>query len=473
MASAAGESKNINRKLDVEIYCNQEVLMGLGMIARVNQELTDLGNATLTYKGNFATGYDKIPQKSGDLAALCQYGLPDSYVKGKIENIEDAEANLILIQRDINPDGSKGSKRSISLIQVTHNPDSEGHVGSQEYSRIELQPYDDISPETTDMNVLVLGSQKIPNVKSRQMQKKIYARGGNVLKAIQYLGSKLAHGIVLYGLETVITLYYKFGWRFVASCGATERSCKYEPAVKALYAFLKENGVPNEEGVTRKEKEEADYNRELTSLLRPFAPFAHDMYGLLSKTKTLDEGKQAAADARETARDDGYRMLLCPKNNPYSVSPAKRRREESKNNPYSESPAKRRRKVGGNKETEEEFEQWVNSLGQECYMPVNNNSSRKGKRGGRKKKRRRTKKNKRTKKKAPKKRHRKSKKARKSKKKSSWCKSSKSWCKYTKKNNCKKGLWSKKTKLGRASRKWCKVTKRWCKVNDKTCKKRR
>ncbi len=93
--------------------------------------------------------------------------------------------------------------------------------------------------------------------------------------------------------------------------------------------------------------------------------------------------------------------------------------------------------------------------------------------GGGKKKRRRTRKNKRTKKKAPKKRHRKSKKARKSKKKNSWCKSSKSWCKYTKKNNCKKGLWSKKTKLGRASRKWCKVTKRWCKVNDKTCKKRR
>ena len=104
---------------------------------------------------------------------------------------------------------------------------------------------------------------------------------------------------------------------------------------------------------------------------------------------------------------------------------------------------------------------------------ANNVIFKAGEIGGGKKKRRRTRKNKRTKKKALKKRHRKSKKARKSKKKNSWCKSSKSWCKYTKKNNCKKGLWSKKTKLGRASRKWCKVTKRWCKVNDKTCKKRR
>jgi hypothetical protein len=308
----------------------------------------------------------------------------------------DADANLILIQRDINADGSKGSIRSISLIQVTYNPDREGHVGSQEFSAIELQDDEDISPETTDMNVLVLGSAKIPGVMSRQMQGKIYARGGNVLKAIQYLGSKLAHGIVLYGLETVITLYYKFGWRFVAACGDIEERCKYAPAVKALYAFLKENGVPMEEGVVRTAENEEEYNRQLGLLLKPFAPFAHDMYGLLSKTKILDEGKQAAADARETAGDDGYRMLLCPENNPYSVSPAKRRRKE-----------------GGNKETEEEFEKWVNSLGQQCNRPVKSNNTKKRKRGGRKKKRSRTRKKKRTKKKAPKKRHRKSKKGKK------------------------------------------------------------
>ena len=132
--------------------------MGLGMTASLNQQLTDLGNATLTYKGNFETGFTQVP-KSGDLAASGQYGLPDSYVKViKIEDVEDVDANQYSIQRDINPDGSKGSKRGISLIQVTHNPYEEGHVGSQEFSPIE--DYDDISPETTDMNVLVLGSRK-------------------------------------------------------------------------------------------------------------------------------------------------------------------------------------------------------------------------------------------------------------------------------------------------------------------------
>ena len=392
---SAGEAKIMQPKLDVEVYCDQKVLMGLGMMARVNQQLTDLGKATLTYKGDFATGFREIPKKSGDLAAMCQYGLPDSYIRDKIEDVEDADANLILIQRDISvADGVSqlGSVRSISLVRITHNPDREGHVGSEEHSAIDLQDDEDISPETTDMDVLVLGSQKIPNVRSRQMQGKIYARGGNVLKAIQFLGSKLAHGIVLYGLETVITLYYKFGWRFVSACGDVEERCKYAPAVKALYNFLKINGVPMEEGVVRTEQSEADYNRELTFLLRPFAPFSHDMYGILSKTKILDEGKQAAADTRETAGDDGYRMLLCPKNNPYSVSSAKRRRKE-----------------GGNKETEEEFEEWVNSLGNQCNMlPKSKNTktkTKKRKRGGRKKKR--------TKKKAPKKRHRKSKKARK------------------------------------------------------------
>jgi len=401
---SAGEAKIMQPKLDVEVYCDEKVLMGLGMFARVNQQLTDLGNATLTYKGDFETGFNEIPRKSGDLAAMCQYGLPDSYVRDKIEDVEDADANLILIQRDISvADGVSqlGSVRSISLVRVTHNPDREGHVGSEETSAIELQDDEDISPETTDMDVLVLGSQKIPNVRSRQMQSKIYARGGNVLKAIQFLGSKLAHGIVLYGLETVITLYYKFGWRFVAACGDVEERCKYAPAVKALYNFLKVNGVPMEEGVVRTEEAEAEYNRQLTSLLRPFAPFSHDMYGILSKSKTLEEGEQGAAAARESARDDGYRMLLCPKNNPYSGSNKRQ---------------KQKQKRGGSKETEAEFEMWVNSLGSACALPQRSKSQGKTlgkrKRGGTKKRNKR-KNMKKTKKKALKKRHRKSKKARK------------------------------------------------------------
>ena len=397
---SSGESKIGQAKLDVEVYCDQKVLIGLGMSARLNQRITDLGKATVTYKGDFEAGFNEIPKKTGDLAAMCQYGLPDSYIRDKIEDVEDADANLILIQRDIsvvNGASQLGSVRSISLVRVTHNPDREGHVGSEEESAIEIQDDEDISPETTDMDVLVLGSQKIPNIKSRQMQSKIYARGGNVLKAIQFLGSKLDHGIVLYGLETVITLYYKFGWRFVSACGDVEERCKYAPAVKALYSFLKTNGVPDEEGVVRTEESEIKYNKELTKLLKPFAAFSHDMYGILSKPKTLEEGERGESVARESARDDGYRMLLCPKNNPYS-----------RNN--------KRQKIGGNKETEEEFDMWVNTLGDTCMRPLKSTVSLgKRKRGGTKK-RNKKKHVKKTKKKALKKRHRNSKKMRKIKK---------------------------------------------------------
>ena len=150
-----------------------------------------------------------------------------------------------------------------------------------------------------------------------------------------------------------------------------------------------------EEGVVRTEEAETEYNRQLTSLLRPFAPFSHDMYGILSKSKTLEEGEQGAAAARESARDDGYRMLLCPKNNPYSGS-----------------NKKQKQKRGGNMETEAEFEMWVNSLGRTCALPMSSKSLGKRKRGGTKKRNKRKNKKK-TKKRALKKRHRKSKKARK------------------------------------------------------------
>ena len=36
---SAGEAKMMQPKLDVEVYCDQKVLMGLGMMARVNQQL--------------------------------------------------------------------------------------------------------------------------------------------------------------------------------------------------------------------------------------------------------------------------------------------------------------------------------------------------------------------------------------------------------------------------------------------------
>ena len=416
MTDTAGETK-IMRKPQIEVYCDPNVLKGLGFNKRtqINEEIIDLGKATINYKGGIDDGRDQLSSVRGTFAAICRYGLPEEYVQSKIEE----ETNLILIQRDIDRRNKLGSKRSIALIRVTYNPARENQVGSKEDQPIQIQSNDEINPENTDMEVLVLCSGQIPNKPPRYQA--INAKGGNVINAIKFLGRLLPHGIVLYGLETVVPLYYHFGWRFISDCRVKRENRRFITAQDNLKRFFKLRGYPSVDGVTRTDEAQAQYDTDLSSILKHLTTFSYHFYSNLSNPERQeDDGEKDEGPvqrAQQEGRDNGYRMLLCPQNNNYSPNSSlgKRKRE--------------RESKGGSK--------------------------------------------KRTKKKAPKKRHRKSKKARKSKKKNSWCKSSKSWCKYTKKNNCKKGVWSKKTKLGRASRKWCKVTKTWCKINSKTCKKRR
>lgn len=413
MTDTAGETK-IMRKSQIEVYCDPKVLKGLGLNERttINEQIIDLGKATINYKGGIDNGKEQLLSVRGTFAAICRYGLPEEYVQSKIE-----DTNLILIQRDIDRRNKLASKRSIALIRVTYNPARENQVGSKEDQPIEIQSDDEINPGNTDMEVLVLCSGQVPNKPPRYQT--IYAKGGEVIKAIKFLGHLLPNGIVLYGLETVVPLYYYFGWRFISDCRVKRENPRFKTAQNNLKEFFKQYGYPSVDGVTRTEEAQAQYDTALSSILQNLTTFSYHFYSNLSNPERQEdddeEDEGPVQRAQQEGRDNGYRMLLCPQNNNYSPN---------------------------------------SSLGKR----------KRGSKGGSKK---------RTKKKAPKKRHRKSKKARKSKKKSSWCKSSKSWCKYTKKNNCKKGVWSKKTKLGRASRKWCKVTKTWCKINSKTCKKRR
>ena len=168
-----------------------------------------------------------------------------------------------------------------------------------------------------------------------------------------------------------------------------------------------------------------------------------------------DDGSFAAA---EEGRENGYIMILCKRDNPYSDT-------------YVPPPAAetKKRKRGGNKdiinadksfELEEIYKTYIQTIDRKKVIASKRRKTKGGKR--------------RTKKRALRKKHRGRKtKGKKKKKNKKWCKSTKAWCKYTKKNNCKKGLWKKKTKLGRASRRWCRSTKRWCKVRKTACKKKR
>jgi hypothetical protein len=289
---------------------------------------------------------------------------------------------------------------------------------------------------------------------------------------VQYLGADRKY-IELFALETVISLYYYFGWRFIdpANCepgnpGEKAELQKYPGAVADLKALLKTN--PTEEN--------------LTNALFAFRGWAAERAKKIRSGEAFDDDGMKIAT--QEARESGYRMILCKFDNPFNREQGggKRfgRRQKAgtlintnvgmdnptvaeiifnvDTTPFKTASYPKNTKTGKRKHYDVTSAAANKSKKQKLERKI----WRRGKGGKR-----------RTKKRALRKKHRGRKTKGKKKKNKKWCKSTKKWCKYTKKNNCKKGLWKKKTKLGRASRKWCKSTKKWCKVRKKACKKRR
>jgi len=252
------------------------------------------GITNMVYGGDLKNGRLALSMQSGSLTALCQYGLPEEYIASDLFNqvwkddegwrralsyepadeddITRAPTNLILILYDTDQYRQRKIPRGIALCSVN----------------------------ATRMKLLVLGATR----PSMAIRNRHYARGGQLLRAVQYLGATRTY-IELYALETVITLYYKFGWRFIdpANCGpgkpggAAERG-HYGEAVKALFKLYKDagDGEPDDD--------------HLTAVLLPFRGFAMDRAGMWRQGKS-------GAEATEESRNNGYQMILCQQNNPY------------------------------------------------------------------------------------------------------------------------------------------------------------
>lgn len=252
------------------------------------------GITNMVYGGDLSTGRSALSMQTGSLAALCQYGLPEEYIASDLFNqvwkddegwrralsyepadeddITRAPTNLILILYDTDQYRQRKIPRGIALCSVN----------------------------ATRMKLLVLGATR----PSMAIRNRHYARGGQLLRAVQYLGARSPY-IELYALETVITLYYKFGWRFIdpANCkpgrkgGAAERP-HYKEAVEALLQLYKDagQGEPDDD--------------HLTAVLVPFRGFAMDRAGMWRQGKS-------GAEATEESRNNGYQMILCQQNNPY------------------------------------------------------------------------------------------------------------------------------------------------------------
>jgi hypothetical protein len=157
----------------------------------------------------------------------------------------------------------------------------------------------------------VLGNASPPSVVTRNQL--VFPNGGLTIRAIQTVGVFLPRGIGLHGLDTVITFYYKYGWRFVNGCGdAYTESSQIPEAVAELYRFHRVLGGSD----PTEEQEEI-----LQGLLRPFNSYSHHFYRELHQGKEGDEDdemygqKEVAKEALESAQDNGFRMLLCQRLN--------------------------------------------------------------------------------------------------------------------------------------------------------------
>ena len=287
----------------VEVFADQSISKLLSPFVayqQISNEQTLLtprlqeGITNMVYGGDLTDGRSALSMQTGSLAALCQYGLPEEYIAGDLFNQvwkdDDGWRRALSYEPD---DEDDITRAPTNLILILYDRD-------QYYERKIPRGIALCSVNATRMKLLVLGATR----PSMAIRNRHYARGGQLLRAVQYLGARSPY-IELYALETVITLYYKFGWRFIdpANCkpgrkgGAAERP-HYKEAVEALLQLYKDagQGEPDDD--------------HLTEVLLPFRGFAMGRAGMWRQGKS-------GAEATEESRNNGYQMILCQQNNPY------------------------------------------------------------------------------------------------------------------------------------------------------------
>lgn len=304
---------------NVKIFAAPGVLRCLGLSGSAHGDMeAALGEGGALRKG------------SGVYAALTNNGLPPGYIQSEIDDdndltefdaSEDSPINLAIAQYDTR-EGTRGSLRGFALLQVKNE---DGEI-IREYD-------DDCDTRTVTMELKVLGNKIGPSVGTRG--RKILPRGGNIIRLVQFMGAKLNRGIFLYGLETVISLYQYFGWKVTSARHAGESNCdntatmvtRQKAVPTAVYAFMKKYGpdaythtAQQLQNRQRDNLNDEGYESQLTRLLDAYK--GKGFYERLASTRdeeTMGESKQSTiAEKVESARDMGYPMLLCRKDNPYS-----------------------------------------------------------------------------------------------------------------------------------------------------------
>jgi len=188
----------------VEVFADQnirELLSPFVAYQQISSEQTltprlKEGITNMVYGGDLTTGRSALSMQSGSLTALCQYGLPEDYIASDLFNQawDDDDETWRRALSYLPTDEDDITRAPTNLILILYDTD-------QYHQRKIPRGIALCSVNATRMKLLVLGATR----PSMAIRNRHYARGGQLLRAVQYLGAMRTY-IELYALETVITL---------------------------------------------------------------------------------------------------------------------------------------------------------------------------------------------------------------------------------------------------------------------------
>ena len=227
------------------------------------------------------------------IGRFCNNDIPLDYAFDAFKN-----ADYIFISHDIRADGNRGSIRGFMCVQDNHNARDEHEEGTL---------YID----------LICNSSRTSARSAAKRQQTGLAGGRILLDAIKRFAVENGYQrVALKALETVIPYYYKFGWRFISSCGDTESGAGMSEAVSELSAALKAHHQQNPDMGDLKQ------NPRINAALQKFKKFLpgiHDETAMRAAKyqnddmleELLQQDQSTVKLHEATTRDNGYAMLWC------------------------------------------------------------------------------------------------------------------------------------------------------------------
>ena len=109
--------------------------------------------------------------------------------------------------------------------------------------------------------------------------------------------------IKLKSLESVITYYHKFGWRFITKCKYKE-NIKYTYGVKSLYKLLKSSKTTSNH---------LEQSQEYLKILKIFSPFLEEYYSSRNMiyVRNANNTESTLDKYKEDLRSGGFIMIKC------------------------------------------------------------------------------------------------------------------------------------------------------------------